>query len=201
MDGHQQGNRPDFSSTFQPASVLDHPGVTKPAGGVARAMTFAKGMSRKAFILMGVVAFFQYVMPDNLKPSNIIGGFHGMTESAELKAKQPAAAEYEGTLADAKARAATSWQMEAEAFRQQQEVTARSLETMATAAQIADAACLGAPLATLFLGDTREAREIQRTMQAGCAEAARIRANMTRIQAETARAGSAIMQRAVPVSR
>ena len=68
------------------------------------------------------------------------------------------------------------------------------------AAQIADAACLGAPLATLFMGDTREAREIQRTMQAGCAEAERIRAEMTRIQAEAARQGSALMQRNLPVA-
>src|SRR4051794_5897605 len=102
MDGHQQGQRPDFSSTFQPAAILDHPGVTKPAGGVARAMTFAKGMSRKAFILMGVVAFLQYVMPEEFKPSNIIGGFHGNTEKAELQAKQDASAEYERAVADGK---------------------------------------------------------------------------------------------------
>jgi hypothetical protein len=69
---------------------------------------------------------------------------------------------------------------------------------MTTAAQIADAACLGAPLATLFMGDTREAREIKSAMLAGCAEAERIRAKMTRIQAETARAGSALMPRNRP---
>lgn len=201
MDRHQQGNRTDFSPAFQPPSILDHPGVTKPAGGVARAMAFAKAMSRKAFILMGVIAFFQYVMGDGWKPSDIIGGFHGMTETAELRAKKEMAAEYERKLADAKAAPPATWQMEAEAFRQQQEVTARSLDTMTAAAQIADAACLGAPLVILLMGNTRDARELQNTLQGGCAEAARIRAEMTRIQAETARQGSALMQRGIPVSR
>jgi hypothetical protein len=198
MDGHQQGDRPNFSTTFQPASILDHPGVTKPAGGVARAMAFVKGMSRKAFILMGVVGFLQFVMPEGWKPSDIIGGFHGNTEKAELLAKQEVAAEYERTLTDAKAKAATQWQMEAEAFRQQQEAMARSLGTLETAVQIADAACLSAPLATLFMGNTRDARELQTMLQGACAEAARIRAKMTSIQAETARLGSALMQRSIP---
>jgi hypothetical protein len=171
------------------------PGVTNPAGGVARALNFAKGMSRKAFVLVGVVAVAQWGLPENWKPSTIIGSFHGNTESAELKAKQPATTEFERKVADAKAQAATRWQMEAEVFRQQQEATAKSLETLETAAQIADAACLGAPLATLFMGDTPQARDIQRTMQAACAEAIRIRAQISRIQVESARAGSALVNR------
>jgi hypothetical protein len=88
--------------------------------------------------------------------------------------------------------------MEAEAFRQQQEVIAKSLSTRQAAAEIADAACLGAPLVTMFMGNTRDAREIQAVMQAGCAEAARIRAEMTQIQAKAARDGSALMQRYRP---
>jgi hypothetical protein len=146
---------------------------------VARAIAFARGLSGKAVVLAVAVFAFQAAMPEGRRPSDLIGSFHGNTESAEIKAKQEASAEFERRMADAKAAPPANWQMEAEAFRQQQEVTARSLETMATAAQIADAACLGAPLATLFMGDTRQAREIQATMQAGCAEAARIRAEMT----------------------
>jgi hypothetical protein len=48
------------------------------------------------------------------------------------------------------------------------------------------------------MGDTPQARDIQRTMQAACAEAARIRAEITAIQAKAARDGSAIMQRYSP---
>src|SRR5262249_36570611 len=84
------------------------------------------------------------------------------------------------------------------AFRQQQAKIAQSLETMAVAIQVADAACLGAPLVTLFMGNTREAREIQATMKAACGEAERLRAEMTRIQTEAAQQGSALMQRRPP---
>jgi hypothetical protein len=195
MDGHQQARRPDFSTSFPPASVLDHPGVSKPAGGVARAIAFARGMSGKAVLLAGGVFILQAFMPHGSKPSDLIGSFHGATESAEITAKQPATVEYERKLADAKTAPTVNWQMEAEVFRQQQEAIAKSLETRQAAAQIADAACLGAPLVTMFMGDTRQAREIQATMQAACAEAARIRAEITQIQAKAAQQGSAIMQR------
>jgi hypothetical protein len=194
MDGHQQ-QRP---GPLQPASGLDHPGVTKPNGGVARAIAFARGMSGKAVVLAVVVFGLQAVMPPGSKPSDLIGSFHGSTESAEVKAKQEATTEYERRMAEAKAAPPANWQMEAEAFRQQQEAIAKSLETRQTAAQIADAACLGAPLATLFMGNTRDARDLQNTLQGACAEAARIRAEMTAIQAKAARDGSAIMQRYRP---
>jgi hypothetical protein len=200
MPDDQQRPGPSFNTTFQPASVLDHPGVTKPNGGVARAIAFARGISGKAVVLAVVVFGLQAAMPEGRRPSDLIGGFHGNTESAEIKAKQEAAAEFERRMADAKAAPPANWQMEAEAFRQQQEVTARSLETMATAAQIADAACIGSPLVTMFMGNTRDARDLQNTLQGACAEAERIRANMTRIQAETARQGSALMQRNIPVA-
>ena len=89
--------------------------------------------------------------------------------------------------------------MEAEALPPAAGAIAESLAARKTATEIADAACLS-PLVTLFMGDTREAREIQATMQAGCAEAARIRAEMTHIQAEAARTGSALMQRDPPAA-
>jgi hypothetical protein len=171
------------------------PGVTNPAGGVARALNFAKGMSRKAFVLVGVVAVAQWGLPENWKPSTIIGSFHGNTESAEGKAKQPATTEFERRVADAKAEATTKWQMEAEVFRQQQEATAKSLETLETAAQLADAACLGSGLVTTLFGNTPDTRSWSDAMRAACAEAVRIRAQINRIQVESARAGSALMQR------
>lgn len=194
-DGNQGPFKPSHPQTSTSPQPFDIPGATNPAGGVARAIAFVRGLSGKALVLGVVVVGFQAVMPAGSKPSDLIGSFHGATESAELKAKQETATEYERRMADAKAAPPANWQMESEAFRQQQEAIAKSLETQETAAQIADAACLGAPLATLFMGDTAQARDIQSTMQAACAEAARIRANITRIQAEAARTGSALMQR------
>ena len=89
-------NAPVFHP-FQPASGLDHPGVTKPSGGVARAIAFVRGMSGKAVVLAVGVFVLQAVMPEGRRPSDLIGSFHGATESAEIKAKQKAAAEYERT--------------------------------------------------------------------------------------------------------
>jgi hypothetical protein len=195
-DGNQ--GRPFSYRPAQPETStqpFNIPGATNPAGGMARAIAFVRGLSGKAVVLACGVFFLQSVMPEGWRPSDLIGATHGLTEKAEMTVKGDAAADYERKLAEARTGGAVNWQMEAELFRQQQEAIAQSLATREAAAQIADAACLGAPLATLFMGDTREARDIQRTMQAGCAEAARIRAEMTRIQAEAARTGSALMQR------
>jgi len=48
------------------------------------------------------------------------------------------------------------------------------------------------------MGDTPDPRQVQAAGQAACAEATRIRANITRIQAEAARNGSALMRRSLP---
>src|SRR5215469_16604665 len=95
MDGHQQARRPDFATTFQPASVLDHPGVTKPAGGVARTIAFARSLRGSAVVLAIFVFGLQAAMPEGRRPSDLIGGFHGATETAEIKAKQEANVDYE----------------------------------------------------------------------------------------------------------
>jgi hypothetical protein len=198
------GNQGRFSytppnpQTSTSPQAFNIPGATNPNGGMARAIAFVRGLSGKAVVLAVVVFGLQAVMPPGSKPSDLIGSLHGLTESAEIKAKQEAQAEYEKKLAEAKTAPPINWQMEAEVARQQQEAIAKSLETQEMAAQIADAACLGSPLVTLFMGNTRDARDLQNTLQGACAEAARIRANMTRIQAEAARAGSALMQRNRP---
>ena len=195
-DTHQQqGPRTSFNTPFQPASALDYPGIAKPNGGVARAIAFARGMSGKAVLLAGGVFILQAVMPPGSKPSDLLGSFHGALDSAQMKAAQKAQVEYDRAVTDAKTSPPINWQMEAEVARQQQEAIAKSLETQENAAQIADAVCLGAPLATLLMGDTAQARDIARAGQAACAEAARIRADITRIQAEAARSGSALMAR------
>lgn len=197
-DGSQQNPRTSFNTTFQPASVLDHPGVTKPNGGVARAIAFARGMSGKAVVLALGVFALQAVMPPGSKPSDLIGSFHGSTETAEIRAKQQAAAEYERRLADAKAAPPADWQMEGEAFRQQQQRVANSLATQETAANLADAACFSAPFITALFGDTKDTRDLRDGMKQGCAAANAIRQNMVQEQAKAAREGSALVPRSNP---
>lgn len=193
------GNQAAFN--YRPADPFPQgfniPGAVQPSA-LSRALALGKKLTFGGLALGGILYFGDATLPDYLKPSTLLGGFHGRVETADINAKQEKAIQFERQKADAQAAAQAKWQMEVEAFRQQQAAMAETLQTMATAAQIADAACLGAPLATLFMGDTQQAREIKRTMQAACAEAARIRAEMTRIQAEAAQQGSALMQRRPP---
>jgi hypothetical protein len=190
--------RPPQQGETSPQPFFNFPGAAQQPPALSRAIALAKKLTFGGLLLGGVLYFGDATLPDYLKPSTLLGGFHGRVETAEINAKHETAIQFEREKADALAAAQIKWQMEMEVFRQQQAKIAESLDMMATAAQIADAACLGSPLVTMLMGDTREAREIQRTMQAACAEAARIRAEMTRIQAEAAQQGSALMQRRPP---
>jgi hypothetical protein len=189
--------RPPQQGETSPHPFFNFPGAAQPSA-LSRAIALAKKLTFGGLVLGGILYFGDATLPESLKPSTLLGGFHGRVETADINAKQEKVIQFERQKADVMAAAQAKWQMEVEAFRQQQAAIAETLQTMATAAQIADAACLGAPLATLFMGDTQQAREIKRTMQAACAEAARIRAEMTRIQAEAAQQGSALMQRRPP---
>ena len=180
-----------------PHPFSNFPGAAQPTA-LSRALALGKKLTFGGLALGGVLYFGDATLPDHLKPSTLLGGFHGRVETADIKAKRDTSIQYEGEKADAQAAAQAKWQMEMEIFRQQQAKIAESLDTMATAAQIADAACLGSPLVTLFMGNTRDARDLQNTLQGACAEAARIRAEMVRIQTAAAQQGSALMQRRPP---
>jgi hypothetical protein len=93
-------HRPQQTDTSPQAFNI--PGVTKPAGGMARAIAFARGLSGKAVVLALGVFVLQAAMPEGRRPSDAIGSLHGLIDSAEMKAKQPAATDYERGLADAK---------------------------------------------------------------------------------------------------
>jgi hypothetical protein len=201
-DGHQ-----DRSFNYTPpnpqnisAQPFNIPGATKPAGGVNRAINFVRGLSGKA-VVFGVVVFgLQAVMPQGSKPSDLIGSFHGATESAELKAKQETAAEYERKLADAKAAPPANWQMEQALNQTQLQAQLKALETQEQAAQVADLACMGSGFVTGIFGDTRDARAWRDLMKQGCHEADRIRAQINEILARTARQGSGVVQRSNPAT-
>jgi hypothetical protein len=189
--------RPPQTDT-SPQPFFNSPGAGQQPSALSRALALGKKLTLGGLALGGILYFGDATLPEHLKPSNLLGGFHGRVETAEIKAKQETTIQFEREKADAQAAAQIKWQMEMEVFRQQQQVMAQSLEAMATAAQIADAACLGSPLVTMFMGNTRDARDLQNTLQAGCAEAKRIRAEMIRIQTEAAQQGSALMQRRPP---
>jgi hypothetical protein len=129
---------------------FNFPGAAQQPSAISRALALGKKLTFGGLALGGILYFGDATLPEHLRPSTLLGAFHGRVETSEIKAKQETAIQFERERADAQARAQAEWQMEVEAFRQQQAVTAQSLQTMATAAQIADAACLGSPLVTMF---------------------------------------------------
>lgn len=168
-------------------------------GGVARALAFARAISGKTVLLTGMVLAAQMFAPAGSKPSDIIGGFHGSTESAEMKAKQDAAVQYERELANAKTAPGANWQMETQLSQTQQQAIADFLQTQSTAANIADGACMASGLVTMFFGDTKDNRELAQGLKESCGEGDKIRQNMTDTLARSVRNGSAVMQRTTPL--
>ena len=191
---HPQGQqRSDFPhqlfNTMQPQPAVQR-------GGVARALAFARGLSGKTVALTAIVVIAQGAMPQGSKPSDIIGAFHGRTESAEMAAKQPQAVAYEQQMAAARAIPPANAQIEANVAQTQQQVVAGSLGTQQTLASLSDLACIvGLGLSQVDDPDTRDAG---RSLSAGCAMGDAIRRNMTDELARAGRDGSAVIQRDVP---
>lgn len=174
------------------------PAMPQGPTGVARALAFARGLSGKAFILALVVLGLQALMGEGRRPSDLIGGFHGATESAELKAKQAASVEYERQMATARSVPPANAQIETVVSQTQQQAIAGSLETQGTVANLADAACLASGLITSLFGDTNDTRNVRDGLKSACGASDAIRANMTQTLARTAREGSGVVNRLPP---
>lgn len=189
-----QGNQPPHPLGMPPAHFQAPQGPT----GVARAIAFARGLSGKAFVLALVVLGLQALMPDGRRPSDLIGGFHGATESAEIKAKQAATVEYERQLATARAVPPANAQIETVVSQTQQQAVAGSLEMQSTAANLADAACMGSAFITSLFGDTKDMRDLRDGLKGACGAGDAIRSNITGTLARTAREGSGVVDRLPP---
>jgi hypothetical protein len=162
---------------------------------VARAIAFARGLSGKAVVLAVVVFGLQAAMPEGRRPSDAIGGFHGSTESAEIKAKQQASVDFQQNTSNAQAGPQATWQMEQALNQTQLQAQLKALEMQEEAAQIADLACMGAGFVTPFFGNTPDSRAWRDTLQQGCHAAEAIRVQMNEILARAAREGSGVVVR------
>ena len=169
--------------------------------GVARVLAFARGLSGKAVVLALAVFGLQAVMPEGRRPSDLIGSFHGSTEKAELNAKRDAQAQYEATLAAARAAAPANYQMETQLSQTQQQVIAGSLETQSSMANLADAACIGGGLLGAVFGQNQDTAQLAQGLKSACGAGDAIRRNMTNTLADTAREGSGVVQRSAPVQQ
>ena len=123
-----------------------------------------------------------------------MGHFAGNTESAEIEAKQPASVEFMRLQAEANAYAQARAQMEAEAFRKQQEKLGETQNVESTLAQLGDLACL---VGQLIPSDARDAdtRSWGQGLRTTCGFGDQMRDTMTQQLARAGRNGSAIIPR------
>src|SRR4051794_28271055 len=90
----QQQEQPDF---MQPPATPPHP------GGRIRAAALLKSLASGAGWIFLAVAAAEMVLPDSVKPSIILGSFHGNTEKAEITAAGPSKVELERRMAESRA--------------------------------------------------------------------------------------------------
>jgi hypothetical protein len=163
-----------------------------------KAIAFVRSLSGSAILLAGGVFVLQATMGDGHRPSDVIGGFHGNTNTAQLDAERNAQTRTAESVANAQAKAQAQWAMEVETARQQQQAILESLRAKQDAANWADYICMSGPVSTAFFG--RDAAAYAQVAHDACGEAARLRHEITEAQAEASRIGSAIMQRPVPIT-
>lgn len=109
---------------------------------VARVIGLVRGLTGVAGVVSFAVLGAEGVLPDAYKPSTLIGSFHGRVEAADAKAKLGPVTALTRKTAERAAQPPAFAAMETEAFRQQQQVLADSLQTDNAIANTADAACM-----------------------------------------------------------
>ena len=185
------GRPPNLPQHFQP------PQQPQRLGAIARAFAVAKMLAGGGIFLGLLVVVGDKILAPEYKPSVLIGGFAGNTESAETRAKQSAAIEFMRLQAEANAYAQARAQMEAEAFRKQQEKLGETQNVESTLAQLGDLACL---VGQLIPSDARDAetRGWGQGLRTTCGFGDQMRDTMTQQLARAGRNGSAIIPRTGP---
>lgn len=109
---------------------------------LSRVIGLVRGFTGVAGVMSLSVLMAEATMPASYKPSNLIGSFHGRIEAADAAAKVGPVTALTRQNAEAASQPPAFAGMETEAFRQQQQVLADSLQTQSTIANAADAACI-----------------------------------------------------------
>lgn len=202
--------RPDsVSPTLQPyhphQAAYPVP-LAPPMSGVARAGRLLQTFISQSVVMLVVVIVSELFAPTVYKPSVLLGTFSGGHEAAEIKAKQEATAAFQHELQTIAAELArttaayqtlfersndvmrAAYQMEAVVLQYQQTAVAGAQGVQTFGANLADLACMFAPLVE---GEGRA------TFESGCGVGRQIRQGMAAELAATARDHGAIVPRAV----
>lgn len=151
-------------SPMPPPQAAPLPGLGSKMTGLARGLVFVRALTGQAVVLAVIVFTFQAAMPEGRRPSDLIGGFHGNTEKAEIDAKREAQVKTARDLANAQAIAPKM---------------AESLQNQSDTANMADGACqLGIFLDWAF-GSNGDARQMANGLKQACGKGDQIRRDMT----------------------
>jgi hypothetical protein len=183
-------NRQPSSAFPQAPPSADRPGppIFGRVVGIMRGLTGLAG----AVSLVGLMG--EAVLPAAVKPSVLIGSFHGRIEAADANAKVGAVANLTRQNAEAAAEPPAVAQMETEAFRVQQQAIADSLGVQSGVANMADLACvIGTIIPRGGDGDA-----IGQGLRGACGVGDQVCSSMVETLKRGGQSGSTLIQRPLP---
>ena len=178
-------SEPQFRAS-PPSPPAVHSAIVTRVAGLVRGFTGLAGA-----VSLGVLVA-EAVLPMAYKPSTIIGTFHGRVEAADAAAKIGPVTALTRQNAEAAAQPPAFAGMETEAFRQQQQVLADSLQTQSAIANTADAACVGSKFVS---PNDRDWGWLGSLLSMGCGMGDQVRGNMMSTLRRGGQDNSVLIQR------
>jgi hypothetical protein len=189
-------NAPQHQPGFLHGQRIGQPPQAQQPSGLARAIGMVRNLSLQAGALSLIVIAAELVVSSPMKPSEIIGRFHGSIDAADAGKKQDAVAELARKQAQAQAEPPAVAQMETEAFRVQQQALADSLGMQSGIANLADLACM---IGAFVPNDRRSDQNgIGDALRSACGVGDQVRQNMVGILKRGGQEGSTLIQRPLP---
>lgn len=179
----------DFES-FRRSEPEHQPALNNPI--LTRVVGLVRGFTGVAGVITFGVLAAEAVLPAPIKPSMLIGSFHGRIEAADANAKRDSTAAFTRTNASAAAEPPGFTAMETEAFRQQQQVLADALQTQSAIANFGDAACV---IGQLIPRDDKDWGSTGGFLRNACGVGDQVRQNMVQTLKRGGQDNSVLIQR------
>lgn len=192
-------NAPQHQPNFLQAQRIGQQPQPQQPSGLARAIGMVRNFSLQAGALSLIVVAAELVIPSPMKPSEIIGRFHGSIDAADAQKKQDALADLARKQAQAQAEPPAVAQMETEAFRVQQQALADSLGMQSGVANLADLACMIGAFVPNDQGS--DPNGIGDGLRSACGVGDQVRQHMVDTLKRGGQQGSTLMQRPLPNAR
>lgn len=173
-----------------PPAPSSPPAVHTPT--LTRVIGVARGFTGLAGVVSIAVLAAEATLPAPYKPSIMIGSFHGRIEAADADAKIDAVPALTRRNAEAAAQPPAFATMENDAFRQQQQVLADSLQTQSAIANTVDAGCA---LGQLIPRNDRDFGWLGDLLRGGCGMSDQVRQNMVDTLKRGGQDNSVVIQR------